>query len=32
MTAFLLHHLADDHRGDVLIDGKVKGTELVTRP
>jgi dienelactone hydrolase len=32
VTAFLLHHLADDHRGDVLIDGKVKGTDLVTRP
>jgi dienelactone hydrolase len=32
VTAFLLHHLADDHRGDVLIDGKVKGTHLVTHP
>ena len=29
-TAFLLHHLADEDRGDVLIDGKVKGTELLT--
>jgi acetyl esterase/lipase len=32
VTAFLLLHLADDHRGDVLIDGKVKGTDLVSHP
>ena len=32
VTAFLLHHLADDDRGDVLLGGKVKGTELVTGP
>ena len=32
MTAFLLHHLADEDRGDVLLDGKVRGTELVTHP
>jgi dienelactone hydrolase len=32
VTAFLLHHLADEDRGDVLLDGKVKGTELVTGP
>jgi dienelactone hydrolase len=31
MTAFLLHHLAGEERGDVLVDGKVKGTELVVR-
>ena len=30
MTAFLLHHLADEERGDVLIHGKVRGTDLVT--
>jgi dienelactone hydrolase len=29
VTAFLLHHLADEDRGDALVDGKVKGTELV---
>jgi dienelactone hydrolase len=29
VTAFLLHHLADEDRGDMLVDGKVKGTELV---
>jgi dienelactone hydrolase len=28
-TAFLLHHLAGEDRGDVLVGGKVKGTELV---
>ncbi|HEX8519717.1 MAG TPA: alpha/beta hydrolase [Pseudonocardia sp.] len=28
VTAFLLHHLADEDRADVLLDGKVKGTEL----
>jgi hypothetical protein len=32
MTAFLLHHLADEDRGDVLIDGKIKRTDLLTRP
>jgi dienelactone hydrolase len=32
VTAFLLHHLADEDRGDVLIDGKVKGTDVVARP
>lgn len=31
MTAFLLHHLAGEDRADVLMDGKVKGTELVKR-
>lgn len=31
-TAFLLHHLADEDRGDMLIDGDVKGTELLHRP
>jgi dienelactone hydrolase len=31
-TAFLLHHLADEDRGDVLVDGRVRGTDLVTRP
>ena len=31
-TAFLLRHLADDERGDVLGEGKVKGTELLYRP
>ena len=30
VTAFLLHHLADEDRGDVLVNGKVKGTELLT--
>jgi dienelactone hydrolase len=29
VTAFLLHHLADEDRGDVLVDGKVKGAELL---
>jgi dienelactone hydrolase len=28
-TAFLLHHLTGEDRGDVLVDGKVKGTELL---
>jgi dienelactone hydrolase len=32
MTAFLLHHLAGEDRGDVLIDGRVKRTELLRRP
>jgi dienelactone hydrolase len=32
VTAFLLHHLADEDRGDVLIDGTIKGTELEVRP
>jgi dienelactone hydrolase len=32
MTAFLLHHLVGEDRGDVLLDGKVKGTDLVSRP
>jgi pimeloyl-ACP methyl ester carboxylesterase len=32
MTAFLLHHLVGEDRGDVLVDGKVKGTDLVTHP
>jgi dienelactone hydrolase len=31
MTAFLLHHLVGEDRGDVLLDGKVKGTDLVAR-
>ena len=31
VTAFLLHHLTGEDRGDVLVDGKVKGTDLVTR-
>jgi hypothetical protein len=31
VTAFLLHHLLDEDRGDVLVDGKVKGTDLITR-
>jgi dienelactone hydrolase len=31
-TAFLLHHLTGEDRGDVLVDGKVKGTELLVRP
>ena len=29
VTAFLLHHLCDEDRVDVLVDGKVSGTELV---
>ncbi len=29
VTAFLLHHLVGEDRGDVLIDGDVGGTELV---
>jgi dienelactone hydrolase len=32
MTAFLLHHLVGEDRGDVLVDGKVKGTDLLVRP
>lgn len=28
VTAFLLHHLCDEDRVDVLVDGKVGGTEL----
>jgi pimeloyl-ACP methyl ester carboxylesterase len=32
VTAFLLHHLAGEDRVDVLLDGKVKGTELLHRP
>ncbi len=31
VTAFLLHHLAGEDRVDVLLDGKVKGTELLYR-
>ncbi|MFC7656320.1 hypothetical protein ACFQV8_07280 [Pseudonocardia benzenivorans] len=31
VTAFLLHHLCEEDRVDVLVDGKVSGTELVTR-
>ena len=31
VTAFLLHHLAGEDRGDVLVEGKVHGTELITR-
>ena len=32
VTAFLLHHLAGEDRGDVLVGGKVRGTELLTGP
>ena len=32
VTAFLLHHLTGEDWGDVLVDGKVKGTDLVVRP
>jgi dienelactone hydrolase len=32
VTAFLLHHLADEDRGDTLIHDKIKGTDLLTRP
>lgn len=32
VTAFLLHHLAEEDRVDVLVDGKVPGTVLVDRP
>lgn len=32
VTAFLLRHLTDEHRADVLVDGKVKRTELIARP
>jgi dienelactone hydrolase len=32
VTAFLLHHLTDEDRVDVLVDGAVKGTDLLTRP
>ena len=32
VTAFLMHHLYDEDRTDVLIDGKVPGTALVQRP
>ena len=31
MTAFLLHHLCEEDRVDVLVDGKVPGTELLVR-
>ncbi len=31
VTAFLLHHLVGEDRGDVLVEGKVKGTDLITR-
>jgi dienelactone hydrolase len=32
VTAFLMHHLLDEDRVDVLVDGKVPGTTLVSRP
>jgi dienelactone hydrolase len=32
VTAFLLHHLSDEDRVDVLVDGKVPGAALVERP
>jgi dienelactone hydrolase len=32
VTAFLLRYLTDEDRADVLVDGKVKGTELISRP
>jgi dienelactone hydrolase len=32
VTAFLLRHLFDENRTDVLVDGKVPGTTLVARP
>jgi hypothetical protein len=32
VTAFLLHHLAAEDRADMLLDGKVKGTELLVHP
>ncbi|TWF78377.1 dienelactone hydrolase [Pseudonocardia hierapolitana] len=32
VTAFLLHHLQDEDRVDVLVDGKVPGTTLIARP
>jgi len=32
VTAFLLRYVTDDDRADVLVDGKVKGTELISRP
>jgi dienelactone hydrolase len=31
-TAFLLRHLVDEDSADVLVDGKVKGTELLVAP
>jgi pimeloyl-ACP methyl ester carboxylesterase len=31
VTAFLLHHLRDEDRVDVLVDGKVPGTSLAER-
>ena len=31
VTAFLLHHLTGEDRADVLVDGQVKGTDLLTR-
>ena len=32
VTAFLMHHLFDEDRTDVLVEGKVPGTTLVQRP
>jgi dienelactone hydrolase len=32
VTAFLLRYLTDEDRADVLVDGKVKGTDLMPRP
>lgn len=32
VTAFLLRHLRDDDRWNMLVDGRVRGTELVSRP
>lgn len=31
VTAFLLHHLGGDDRGELLVDGKVPGTSLAER-
>jgi dienelactone hydrolase len=32
VTAFLLYHVGDDERAEVLVGGKVSGTELVRHP
>ncbi|WP_338051544.1 dienelactone hydrolase family protein, partial [Pseudonocardia acidicola] len=32
VTGFLLHHLLDEERTELLVDGKVPGTELVAHP
>ena len=31
VTAFLMRHLCDEDRVDVLVDGKVPGTDLTER-